>query len=90
MREKLNGVKYRTDAEFIADGLLVFQNCQQYNMEDTDEYNAGVKLCKYFKKKALELGLSLDTDASDAIDQASNATTSKSKRVITKKKRQSM
>ncbi|KAA0203950.1 hypothetical protein HAZT_HAZT010190 [Hyalella azteca] len=62
MKEKLVGSEYSTDAEFLADALLIFQNCQQYNMEDTDEYLAGVNLGKYFKKRARKLGLDIDTD----------------------------
>ena len=57
MREKLNCAKYLTDEEFLADCLLVFQNCQQYNMEDTAEYNAGTAMARYLKKRATELGL---------------------------------
>lgn len=38
MQLKLDDCKYLNDAEFVADILLVFQNCQQYNMEDTEEY----------------------------------------------------
>lgn len=54
---KLFDMKYLKDEEFIADVMLVFQNCQQYNMEDTDEYKAGKILSKYFLKRVHELGL---------------------------------
>ncbi|XP_042873343.1 bromodomain adjacent to zinc finger domain protein 1A-like [Penaeus japonicus] len=57
IREKLNSLKYTTDDEFIADVMLVFQNCQQYNMQDTDEYEAGIKLSSYFMKRLQDLGL---------------------------------
>ena len=62
MREKLTRAKYQSDAEFIADGLLVFQNCQQYNMEDSDEYAAGVVLSKHFRQRAQQLGLEVEAE----------------------------
>lgn len=57
IREKLTGMKYTTDEEFIADVMLVFQNCQQYNMDNTPEYNCGVSLSAAFLEKVHELGL---------------------------------
>ncbi|XP_068208965.1 bromodomain adjacent to zinc finger domain protein 1A [Palaemon carinicauda] len=54
---KLFDMKYLKDEEFIADVMLVFQNCQQYNMENTDEYKAGKLLSKYFLKRVHDLGL---------------------------------
>lgn len=89
MQEKLNNVKYSCDSELIADGLLVFQNCQQYNMEETVEYKAGVKLSKAFKKRALELGLPIDIEAATAIDDAQEHAP-KNKRIVKKRKRQSL
>lgn len=50
-------MKYATDEEFIADVMLVFQNCQQYNMEHTEEYKSGVLLSNLFIKRVEELGL---------------------------------
>nr|XP_045619673.1 bromodomain adjacent to zinc finger domain protein 1A-like [Procambarus clarkii] len=57
IREKLTSMKYATDEEFIADVMLVFQNCQQYNMEHTEEYKSGVLLSNLFIKRVEELGL---------------------------------
>lgn len=57
MRHKLDCFKYTTDEEFIADGMLVFQNCQQYNQEKTDEYKCGTKMIKFYLKTIKELGL---------------------------------
>ncbi|XP_071533691.1 bromodomain adjacent to zinc finger domain protein 1A isoform X2 [Panulirus ornatus] len=58
IREKLNSMKYTLDDEFIADVMLVFQNCQQYNMEETEEYRCGTLLSNLFMKRVQELGLS--------------------------------
>ena len=33
IKGKLNECKYTSDDEFLADIMLVFQNCQQYNLE---------------------------------------------------------
>jgi len=60
MQSKVNNAGYLTDEDFVADALLVFQNCQQYNLEDSEEYRAGVTLAKLFKKRAKELGV-MDT-----------------------------
>jgi hypothetical protein len=38
MRYKLNMLEYRNNSEFIADALLVFENCQMYNQVDAQEY----------------------------------------------------
>ncbi|KAG7172189.1 Bromodomain adjacent to zinc finger domain protein 1A-like 1, partial [Homarus americanus] len=62
VREKLNSMKYATDDEFIADVMLVFQNCQQYNMEETEEYKCGTVLSNLFMKRIRELGLSYEGD----------------------------
>ena len=63
---KLYDMKYQKDEEFIADVMLVFQNCQQYNMEDTDEYKAGKVLSKFFLKRIRELGLNYQTEKKHA------------------------
>ncbi|CAL4060824.1 unnamed protein product [Meganyctiphanes norvegica] len=57
MRHKLDCFKYTSDEEFIADGMLVFQNCQQYNQEKTDEYTCGTNMIKFYLKTVKELGL---------------------------------
>ena len=57
IHNKMSNMKYSTDVEFIADVLLVFQNCQQYNLDDTSEYKSGKLLCKYFRKRVKDLGL---------------------------------
>jgi hypothetical protein len=38
MKYKLNMLEYRNNSEFIADALLVFENCQMYNQVDAQEY----------------------------------------------------
>lgn len=57
MRHKLDSFKYTSDEEFIADGMIVFQNCQQYNQENTDEYKCGTRMIKFYLKTIKELGL---------------------------------
>ncbi|XP_021919556.1 bromodomain adjacent to zinc finger domain protein 1A isoform X2 [Zootermopsis nevadensis] len=59
MKYKLNMLEYRNNSEFIADALLVFENCQMYNQVDAQEYKAGVRLGRYFEKRCKELGLQL-------------------------------
>ncbi|PSN58246.1 hypothetical protein C0J52_00127 [Blattella germanica] len=38
MKYKLNMLEYRNNSEFIADALLIFENCQMYNQVDAQEY----------------------------------------------------
>lgn len=38
MKYKLNLMEYSSNSEFIADALLVFENCKMYNQANTDEY----------------------------------------------------
>lgn len=59
VREKLSALKYTSDGEFLADIMLIFQNCQQYNLEDTLEFRAGSLLCDLFLSRVAKLGLSL-------------------------------
>uniref|UniRef100_A0A2P2HYB3 Bromodomain adjacent to zinc finger domain protein 1A n=1 Tax=Hirondellea gigas TaxID=1518452 RepID=A0A2P2HYB3_9CRUS len=87
MRERLNSIKYGSDEEFLADGLLVFQNCQQYNLEDTPEYKSGVKLAKLFRKRAIELGLDVEHEQ----HQTNGKQAKNSKRTVpANRKRQSL
>ncbi|KAK7066065.1 histone acetyltransferase, partial [Halocaridina rubra] len=62
IQTKLYDMKYMKDEEFIADVMLVFQNCQQYNMEETDEYKSGLLLSKHFLKRVREMGLNYQAD----------------------------
>ncbi|XP_050735589.1 bromodomain adjacent to zinc finger domain protein 1A-like isoform X2 [Eriocheir sinensis] len=59
VRDKLSSLKYTSDGEFLADIMLIFQNCQQYNLEDTPEYRAGSLLSDLFISRVSQLGLSL-------------------------------
>jgi len=63
MRHKLDCFKYTSDEEFIADGMLVFQNCQQYNQEKTDEYKCGTNMMKFYLKTIKQLGLRVKEDS---------------------------
>lgn len=57
IKYKLNMGEYNFDAEFMADSVLVFENCNTYNNSDADVYKCGVRLLKHFSKKCNELGL---------------------------------
>lgn len=57
IRSNLNRMKYSCNQEVIDDILLVFQNCATYNNEEAEEFVAGVRLEKYFRKQAKDLGL---------------------------------
>ncbi|GLG96446.1 Nucleosome-remodeling factor subunit NURF301 [Gryllus bimaculatus] len=59
MKYKLNRAQYKNSSEFVADALLVFENCRMYNDEDTEVYKCGSRLSQYFKKRCKELGLDL-------------------------------
>ena len=59
--------KYATDAEFIADVLLIFSNCQQYYGEKDGEYKAGMRLSKFFMRKVKSHKLSNNHDVEDSI-----------------------
>lgn len=38
IKQKLENMTYKSDAEFIKDAMLVFENCQMYNQVDAPEY----------------------------------------------------
>ncbi|EFA07691.2 hypothetical protein TcasGA2_TC030765 [Tribolium castaneum] len=59
IKYKLNMGEYKEDAQFMADALLVFQNCNTYNHTEDDVYKCGVQLLRLFQKKCRELGLKL-------------------------------
>ncbi len=61
-RSNLNRMKYSCNQEVMEDILLVFKNCAVYNREDAEEYVAGVRLEKYFRKEAKKLGLMPEDD----------------------------
>lgn len=60
IRENLEEGKYREMQEFFSDCLLVFDNCQIYNAENTNVYKCGERLQKYFERKCSELNLNFD------------------------------
>ncbi|KAJ8963182.1 hypothetical protein NQ318_018647 [Aromia moschata] len=59
IKYKLNMGEYNEDSKLMQDAVLVFENCNTYNDTDADVYKCGVRLLKYFEKKAKELGLKL-------------------------------
>ncbi|XP_071453567.1 bromodomain adjacent to zinc finger domain protein 1A isoform X2 [Hetaerina americana] len=59
MKYKLKIMEYKNNNEFLADALLVFENCQMYNNNSAAEYKAGVRLSRYFEKRCKELQLTL-------------------------------
>ncbi|XP_044265783.1 bromodomain adjacent to zinc finger domain protein 1A isoform X2 [Tribolium madens] len=59
IKYKLNMGEYKEDSQFMADAVLVFQNCNTYNHTEDDVYKCGVQLLRLFQKKCRELGLKL-------------------------------
>ncbi|XP_046402688.1 bromodomain adjacent to zinc finger domain protein 1A isoform X2 [Ischnura elegans] len=59
MKYKLKIMEYKNNNEFLADALLVFENCQMYNNTSAAEYKAGVRLSRYFERRCKELQLTL-------------------------------
>lgn len=57
MRGKLNNVQYKDNCEFLSDLYLVFNNCDEYNPDFSDEYKAGKRLKKFFEQRLKQLGL---------------------------------
>ena len=57
MRNRINHFEYSGPAEVLEDARLIFSNCEQYNMPQAAEYQAGKKLAKYFEKRVKELKL---------------------------------
>lgn len=55
-------MKYTCNQEVVEDILLVFKNCAMYNREEAEEFIAGVRLEKFFRKEAKKLGLLMDED----------------------------
>nr|XP_023021015.1 bromodomain adjacent to zinc finger domain protein 1A [Leptinotarsa decemlineata] len=59
IKYKLNMGEYAEDGQLMQDVVLVFENCNTYNDTDADVYKCGVRLLRFFEKKAKELGLKL-------------------------------
>ncbi|XP_044728852.1 bromodomain adjacent to zinc finger domain protein 1A isoform X2 [Chrysoperla carnea] len=70
IKYKLNMGKYQYDDELMHDAILVFENCNTYNDSEADVYKCGVKLLKFFKQKAQELGLRVPQIESGMMDDA--------------------
>ncbi|XP_018577816.1 bromodomain adjacent to zinc finger domain protein 1A isoform X2 [Anoplophora glabripennis] len=59
IKYKLNMGEYNEDSQLMQDAVLIFENCNTYNHSDAEVYKCGVRLLKFFEKKAKELGLKL-------------------------------
>lgn len=59
IKYKLNMGEYRQDSQLMEDAVLVFENCNTYNDTDAEVYKCGVRLLKFFEKRAKELNLKL-------------------------------
>lgn len=59
IKYKLNMGKYSNDSQLMEDVVLVFENCNTYNDSDAEVYKCGMRLLKFFEKKAKELGLKI-------------------------------
>ncbi|KAG1706195.1 Bromodomain adjacent to zinc finger domain protein 1A [Nymphon striatum] len=57
MKGKLNNVQYKDNCEFIADTNLVFNNCEAYNPDHSEEFKTGKRLKKFFELRIKQLGL---------------------------------
>jgi bromodomain adjacent to zinc finger domain protein 1A len=62
IRTAILRMKYTCNQEVLDDIRLVFANCWQYNREDAEEYQCGIRLEAYFRKEAKKLGLLFDDD----------------------------
>jgi len=58
IKSGLNRMKYSCNQEVLDHVRLVFKNCYQYNMDDTEEYMCAKRLEKYFDKEISKMGLS--------------------------------
>nr|CAD7457702.1 unnamed protein product [Timema tahoe] len=63
IKNKLNMLVYVHNSEFIADTLLVFENCQMYNQSEAEEYKAGARMSRFFRKRCRQLGLQIPDEA---------------------------
>nr|CAD7204843.1 unnamed protein product [Timema douglasi]CAD7418680.1 unnamed protein product [Timema poppensis] len=63
IKNKLNMLVYVHNSEFIADTLLVFENCQMYNQSEAEEYKAGTRMSRFFRKRCRQLGLQIPDEA---------------------------
>ncbi len=58
MKGKLSNNVYKTNEDFLSDVQLIFDNCRDYNEEDTGLYGCAESMEAFFRDKLDELGLS--------------------------------
>ncbi|XP_034941274.1 bromodomain adjacent to zinc finger domain protein 1A isoform X2 [Chelonus insularis] len=67
IQDKFNkGIYDDNIPQFLADVLLIFENCNIYNEQHSAVYKAGMKLSKFFEKRSKELGFNCNEEASQA------------------------
>ncbi|XP_053597367.1 bromodomain adjacent to zinc finger domain protein 1A isoform X1 [Microplitis demolitor] len=67
VKKKLDSGFYENNSHlFFADCLLIFDNCQTYNQQNSTVYNyvyrAGMRLAKFFEKRSKEMGFNYDEE----------------------------
>ncbi|XP_057338788.1 bromodomain adjacent to zinc finger domain protein 1A isoform X5 [Microplitis mediator] len=67
VKKKLDSGLYENNSHlFFADCLLIFDNCQTYNQQNSTVYNyvyrAGMRLAKFFEKRSKEMGFNYDEE----------------------------
>ncbi|KAH0556601.1 bromodomain adjacent to zinc finger domain protein 1A isoform X1 [Cotesia glomerata] len=69
VKKKLEAGLYENNSHlFFSDCLLIFENCQTYNQQNSAVYNyvyrAGMRLAKFFEKRSKEMGFNYDDETS--------------------------
>ncbi|CAD6232003.1 GSCOCG00001695001-RA-CDS [Cotesia congregata] len=67
VKKKLEAGLYENNSHlFFSDCLLIFENCQTYNQQNSAVYNyvyrAGMRLAKFFEKRSKEMGFNYDDE----------------------------
>ena len=57
IRANINKYVYKTAVEILEDVQLIFTNCQNYNLTNSDVYKAGQRLVKVFVQRVKQLKL---------------------------------
>ena len=57
MEHKLDTNQYHDMDAFLDDAQLIFDNCRQYNPEDTVYHKCAIRLEKYMKERMKEYGI---------------------------------
>ena len=57
MEHKLDTNQYHDMDAFLDDAQLIFDNCRQYNPQDTVYHKCAIRLEKYMKERMKEYGI---------------------------------